>query len=786
MHSNTQTGGPAPEPADAEISFSTLFGALVRAWPSLLFIPLVVGGLVFALTSLMSPVYQAESVLLVESQESSLTRGEGQAAPDLTRAVLDEQSVRSQVEVLASVEIANRVIGKLGLEDVSEYSGVGGDSGFSLLSLLFGVSENEAARSRQQRTLDAFEERLTVYNVQGSRVIGIRAESGDPARAADVANAVASVYLEFQSQAKRVVTGEAADYLSQEVEGLREKVAEAEQRVADFRSRADLFVGEQDTALSSQQLSELNSRIVQAEADAAQERARADRLKSLLDTGQSIETIPEIAADPFVQIMRQREAAIKAEIAERSVTLLSGHPVMQALNGQLADVRAQIRQGAREVLSSLEKNVQIAADRVINLKARLNELKAGVARNTSADVQLKGLEREAEAQRALLETYLRRYREALSRQGGDYSPPDARIIARASPPIKPAFPNVPLFTVAAAVASGLLVAVIIVLRALLSGAAISPVVQASPRVEPSPANVRSGEGHPRRAETGLQPAALPKAAATKDQPLSRMIEESAVRVPAPEYHMSEEYYSGGAESLEDDIDHFTGQKLRMRAYDFLPYSRRQHLVRPSGTVGTDEYTRLISANAGHTDPVHVIYAVADPADAAECSLKFARQVAELGTRSIVVDLGLLDGPSNLTGLSDIITGAAEISEAIHRDRDSLAHLMACGREKLDYGEDDNLASLLKMLKALSGVYPLTFVNGGAAQDTLDLLGPVMASGGHPTFVVTDETEEDVIGEIRSAFEGTGLNRPTFVNISTAGEDENSPADGDAGSEQSAA
>lgn len=766
---------------DREIDIGVLITALVRAWPILFLLPFIVGGVVFAITSVITPTYQAESVLLIEVRESNLARGDGQGAADLTSTVLDDQSIKSQVEVLRSVEIASRVIERLGLEDNGEYGGVNG-SGFSLSALLFGADSERAARSRRQRTLEAFEERLTVYNVPGSRVLGIRTVSENPVTAADVANTVASAYLEFQSQAKQGVTGEAAAYLEQEVESLRKKVAEAEQKVAEFRSRSDLFVGAENRTLSDQQLSELNSQLVQAEADAAQENARAARLKSLLNSGQSIDSIPEISADPFIQVMREREATLKAQIAERSTTLLSSHPIMQALQGQLSDVRVQINEGAREALASLDKNAQIANDRVRNLRARLNELKAGVAENAGADVQLRGLEREAEAQRALLETYLARYREALSRQGGNYSPPDARVIARASPPIKPSFPNVPLFSAAAAVATLLFVAVIVILRALLSGVAIRSQQHDDDFARQDAGLTGDAIPDPESTTFPEQNQSNKPISETKDQPLSRMIEQSADLDHAPEFHMSDHNIDQKNTSAENEIDYFTGQKLRMRAYDFLPYSRRQHLVRPSKVVGVNDYTKLIAANAGHTDPVHLIYAVSDPSDSALYSLAFARRVAELGTRSIVVDLGLTDEPSNILGLSDVILGDAEISQAIHRDRESLAHLMACGRQKLDYRDDDNLASLLKMLKALSGVYPVTYVNAGAAQDTLDLLGPVMTSGGHPTFIVSPDIEGEIIEEIRSAFDGTGIGKPSFVDSSIDGEDEK----GQAPSSQSAA
>ena len=78
------------------------------------------------------------------------------------------------------------------------------------------------------------------------------------------------------------------------------------------------------------------------------------------------------------------------------------------------------------------------------------------------DVQLRALEREAKAQRDLLESYLVRYRDSAARDTLSALPADARIISRAMPSNVPSFPKkLPitlLVTLATFVLSGGLVA----------------------------------------------------------------------------------------------------------------------------------------------------------------------------------------------------------------------------------------------------------------------------------------------------------------------------------------
>ena len=69
------------------------------------------------------------------------------------------------------------------------------------------------------------------------------------------------------------------------------------------------------------------------------------------------------------------------------------------------------------------------------LVQQLNGVKADSARAGEEEVGLRALEREAAAQRQLLETYLARYREAASRVDPNSTPADARVVSTAIEPV---------------------------------------------------------------------------------------------------------------------------------------------------------------------------------------------------------------------------------------------------------------------------------------------------------------------------------------------------------------
>jgi Mrp family chromosome partitioning ATPase len=111
------------------------------------------------------------------------------------------------------------------------------------------------------------------------------------------------------------------------------------------------------------------------------------------------------------------------------------------LRAQLADLDHQIRDEAGKISRSLDNDARIAGGRVDSLMAGLDQLKKQASSSNGQDVQLRALEREAKAQRDLLESYLAKYREANTRENIDAVPADGRIISRAIASNMPAYPK---------------------------------------------------------------------------------------------------------------------------------------------------------------------------------------------------------------------------------------------------------------------------------------------------------------------------------------------------------
>lgn len=515
--------------SDIDVDLGALFGSLARRWKRILFVALVATALALAFAWLATPRYKGETRILIETRESVFTRPQGGAEDD--RPLLDEEGITSQVEVIGSTDFLKQVALKLDLSSLPEFDEAADMSLLSRMLVVIGLKTDPNEIPPEERVLKAFREKLTIYRVEKSRVIVIEMSSEDPKLAAEIPNALADAYIAGQGVAKLQSNSEATDWLEPEIANLSRRVKEAEGRVASFRAQSDLLIGQNNSVLATQQLSELSTELSRVRANRGAAEANASSVRAMLDSGASLDALPEVLSSPLIQRLRERQVQLKADIADLSTTLLENHPRLRALRSQLADLDRQIRTEAQNVLKALSSEASAAQLREKQLLADLNTLKAESARAGEEEVELRALEREANAQRSLLESYLARYREASSRRDGNYLPADARIFSRATVPSEPYYPKPLPIAGAAFVGSLLVMAIITLLQELFSGRAMRPA--AGSRLESEPEGV-ADEPVVVDAVASEAPGEQPAAAAvTPDLPIS-VPAEPVAKVAEPE------------------------------------------------------------------------------------------------------------------------------------------------------------------------------------------------------------------------------------------------------------
>jgi succinoglycan biosynthesis transport protein ExoP len=422
-----------------DLDLRALGDALARGWRWIIVPTLLAAILSVVSVNLITPRYKSEARILIDGRENVFLRPSAERSEE--RTALDAEAVTSQVQLLLSRDLAREIIRTNKLADRPEFDPIlQGVSPLKSLLALIGIGRDPFSLTPEERVLDSYYDRFTAYAVDKSRVIVIEFQSRDPELASRVANSIAEGYLVLQQNARQKQAKAASQWLSGEIEDLRKKVAEAESRVEEFRSKSSLFVGTNNTTLSNQQMGELNTQLNNARALKSDAESKARLIREMLQGGKPIES-SEVLNSELIRRLSEQRVALRGQLAEQSSTLLDNHPRIKELKAQLADLDRQLREEASKISRSLDSDARIADGRVEGLSASLEQLKKQASSTNGQDVQLRALEREAKAQRDLLEAYLARYREANTRENIESTPADGRIISKATPSNVPAYPK---------------------------------------------------------------------------------------------------------------------------------------------------------------------------------------------------------------------------------------------------------------------------------------------------------------------------------------------------------
>jgi uncharacterized protein involved in exopolysaccharide biosynthesis/Mrp family chromosome partitioning ATPase len=767
-------------PAFEDVDLPTLGRALWRAKGWVLGLAIGAGIVTFIGLSMMRPLYTSESRILIENDISAYTRPAGDQGRDQLQT-LDEQAVQSQVQVLTSRDLALDVTKALDLPNNPEFAKDAGVSLFKRLMTRMGIGRG-SAKSEQEKAADAFEDHLAVYALNKSSVIAVDYTSGDSTLAADAANELAEAYINWQRNAKVEQTKDATTWLSTQIGELRAKVAESEAAVEKFRASSGLYAGSNNVTLNAQQLSELNSQLILAAAQKSEAEARARLIKKMLNDNGDIDATPEVLKSELIARLIEQRVQVQRQLAELSATLLPSHPRIKQLTSELAGVRTQIKDEANKIVRGLENEAEVATVRETSLRNSLNDVKSQASGQSDSEIKLRALEREAKANRDLLESYLARYRDAAARHDMGSVPANATIVSRAHTSTKPSFPKVGPITLLVTAATALLAFAYVLARETLGAtvparqsaaagerlarrsrpARAAPNAPSAPPAEPewpltasppvvaetvarsfreAPAPV---EPPPPAPEPSKSPAPgesfmdwLHKRAPASQQPSAESATKPSHRAPRPSAEAP-------AEAASDLRRYLPGSAIPARP-PVTERSRNAVSASKSDKVGPvlrsldAVLNHVVARTAKDATRIVLVAPVATATDATAAAIELARALTSKWQPVVLVDLtrgaAAVSGPLGLPrapGFTDLAAHRASFENVVQVDSESPLQVIPAGNPAVK-ASGEEAQGFLRIFEALTQTYECVVLHADA--DTARKVGHMLDGRQHIVIAV---------------------------------------------------
>lgn len=431
-----------------EISLADVLQHVRRNYFKMIVAAVLVFSICFFVFSLRPPVYAAQTTLLYRPSQADF------ANVNLLASGMDVSSatINNEIEIIRSTDLLSRVVERAGLNRDPEFVSppkpfsldalnsvvgniVGGDV-IDRAGAAFGwtrAKETDVTSRQRLASIDvaraaaALRSRIEVESERFSYAFTLSVQSTVPEKAALLANTVADAYIDDQLEAKFSETRRATKWLSDRIAELESRVRESESAAAQKRAEFSEVTG-RDAATISQQIAQVSAQLVTAQSNLTAARSRYEIANARREQGEAINSAGvrnSEATDRLLQLrteLRRREAELSSRYLEK-------HPKLIAVREDLRETERRLGQAIDSAVGDARAELRAAEITVQNLSSELRRLERQSQSFRQAEVAIRQLDREAEADRNLYETYLARLRETTAKE--DVQTADVRVLRRA-------------------------------------------------------------------------------------------------------------------------------------------------------------------------------------------------------------------------------------------------------------------------------------------------------------------------------------------------------------------
>jgi capsular exopolysaccharide synthesis family protein len=397
----------------------------------LIFVLVSSAGIAWVLTR--EPMYRASTQLLIERNPNIL-----EAEKDPRSQEGWDDFFQTQCRLLQSRLLAEKVMERFNLLRDPEFLPKQGDS----------AVPGPDDRPADEQALGRFLERLRVEPVKGTQLVTVSFLSSQPQRAADVANALAEVYVRQAVEFRSRTTAEKGSRLEDETEAQARKVQEAEVALQHFNEDQGLVNIEERRPLLDQKLKDLGASLTAAKTRRLDKEALYQQMLRATDP----EELSGAIASPLIQSLRTELATLDRQAAELLAKgYLEDYPDVVKVREQAENTRQKIAGEAQRLIRASENDYRVALAQEESVSRALEGAKGEALDLARRSLKYDALKRDLEASKKVSENILDRQKETDAAR--DVQVPNIHVVDAASVPLVPAQPR-PVRDIALALLAG--------------------------------------------------------------------------------------------------------------------------------------------------------------------------------------------------------------------------------------------------------------------------------------------------------------------------------------------
>lgn len=419
-------GSPSEPRMDLSSIVRRLVEILRRRWLTVATIVLVIFGAALITVMLLVPKYEAVARIKIDPSRSAAM---GQLTDQ--SSIPDQSIVDTEVSAMQSLDIAQAVVRKLGLDRDPEFTR-------GLDPLRAGASAEEVDAHLNQVAGNVLKSTAATRE-RSTYIIEVATTSVDPIKAARVANMFAEEYIEASLGRRSDTAERQASYLEKRLNELSGQATTADSKLAEYRAQAGVISsGPGSTTVTDQQMAPLANQLATAQSEAAAAAAKVRAAESQVGSG-GLDSVSAVLTSDVIRGLRSSRAQILQEQGEILTRYGPKHPETQKITQQLESIDQQIDAESRRIIAGLRSDATSASARAQSLASDLGRLRSQQARDTRSSAMADTYQRQADSAQAAYERLAEKAQ--ASAQAAGSSILQAQIIEKATPPSSPSKPN---------------------------------------------------------------------------------------------------------------------------------------------------------------------------------------------------------------------------------------------------------------------------------------------------------------------------------------------------------
>ena len=352
----------------------------------------------------MEKIYESTATIEIEPKAANVLGGNMEVVQSGSQGnfLANKDYYATQYEIIKSRAVSQKVLETVPGENVLEYLG-------------FDLEKIEPNKLKNIDPIAVLLSKITVSPQKNSNIVRVSVEDKDPEKAAFLANAVASSYIEFNLEKKYFETKDAARWLMDQSVSLKQNLENSEMMLFEFKQSNNVLA---TTFEAKQEL--LSNRIIKLTNTLTDQEIKRNALTARIEeyAHLNIENPEEgfykgiSKENPLIGNLKLKYLEVVSKINESEQIYGEKHPKVVTLLADKENIEKSFKSEIEGVISSYNLELKMLDNEMKKNRKMLSESQTEAINLNKLDINYSKLRREVETNKKLYDIVLERSKEA--------------------------------------------------------------------------------------------------------------------------------------------------------------------------------------------------------------------------------------------------------------------------------------------------------------------------------------------------------------------------------------